>query len=189
MTDAADFPRATIAIFLSGKPKHWWVAVAYWAIRVYQKVLKQYKRDTDAIHAVIKVGGVGEDDWLSTEAPRTVIRHLYGHGARISFYQYRYIDQATGTGWDAFNQAVMRLNGTDYDFGQLIQIILDYFKWTGLNTDLSDNDKVCSVSVAFVLRALTKADNLPQALTEPVEDTAPAAFGNSPNFELIEEWP
>jgi len=188
------------------------LATAYWAIRRFQKKRWKDGRFNDAIHAVVKVA----DGWLSVTEPKAVIEELnLKPGHKYVFCEYTHIDdcEAAPGAAQAANQLARAIEGTDYDEGQLLSILVRAQNWipntnfTGLfrggfrtwfarRLDMGSKKRVCSSGVAAILVKLWKASYLlngkaPRPLGGKdhqlihIEDAAPSDFANHPTFKVV----
>lgn len=148
--------------------QHLALSTAYKAIRDYQhRKYAHYPpppRDR-AVHSIFHLG----DGWcISTESPRTVIERLVLRPDR-TYTGWYYSDAAIAPpqAWEAVRRfAWDELNGTPYDYGQLLdfkigqlleEILPPPFKLDKLSLfDLGRNRKVCSVTCAALLLLLHK---------------------------------
>ena len=198
MLDPSSFPKGTILNTYGDNTGNLFRKFVYAQIRRYQKRKYPHSNRTDAIHTMIHVGS---GDYLSVEHPRAVItKPDLSSGCRYSFWQYKYLEQFDGAAWVAFDAAVREIEGTRYDYGQLMDILVhQLFGWLPSKLsifDFSRKRKVCSVAAhAVLLKAwleVSKESNpkskseIPRPLDKQyVEHTCPADFENHETFARV----
>ena len=173
-------------------PKNLLARIVYWEIRRYQKRKYPHSSRTRAVHTMLHLG---DGRFLSVEHPRAVIRRLkLQEGETFSIWRYRHDDEFTETSWQAFDEAVKEIEGTPYDYGQLMDILVhQLFGWLPDKLKLFDfgrRRKVCSVAAHAVL---VKAWQQIEETSRPerplgkqyLEHTCPADFENHETFVEI----
>jgi hypothetical protein len=138
-----------------------------------------------AVHAVIKTQSEGVDLWESCTVPKTVISPLgfTPNEKRCSFHYWNGLDYLNEAGWAAFDKVIKDTEGEDYDYPQLLGILIrEQFGYLPVKLPLlqwSKKHMVCSVLCASACLAAFKATmGLPAELTSPryptVEEITPA---------------
>lgn len=165
---------------------------AYAQIRGYQK--RKYPdaslEHVSAVHSQIHLGS---GQFLSVESPRARIHEpVLEDNHRYTLWVYKHTDKFDDNSWRAFEIAVDKLVGTPYDYGQLLDILVNQvFGWTANPLkifDLGRRRKVCSVACHVCLLAAYKA--IPESARpseaplgrQHVEVTCPADFENHDSF-------
>lgn len=188
-----------------------WLHLAYWGIKRYQKSLFGKDANWHDTHTMLFF-----DDWatFSVELPRARVKPLHEYClSDMSIYRLQLVDLAPEH-IDCMMDAADRMIGTRYDIGQLLDIaireILEYGQHRPLSVfDFGRKRKVCSVGVRVCFEHLynklikptipdppvgkwlfhaMNPENWPQSEVDEykgtnVEATAPAHFANTDFFQ------
>jgi len=196
-------------INIDGKTEWWkfWVKIAHWGIRFFQKKLFGSLNNWRDTHTMLYFDN---DHIFSVEPPKTKyckVKDLAG--LDISIYRYTG-KKISKKGLEVMKDAADKMIGTKYDRGQLLSIafnqILGYpYKEKNYMFDFGSKYKVCSVGNGVCYRAFTKAFKLPKLFSKinpvfaddlhkkyhdkvskrgwDVENYYPALFANSHMFD------
>ncbi|MBI5059559.1 hypothetical protein HZB60_07265 [candidate division KSB1 bacterium] len=194
----ADLPKGTICnTYGDGSHAFYLKKIIYPKIQHYQRRKYPAAGDIPALKAVHSIIHLGGNQWLSCQAPkakRITLELLPDR--RYSFHRYKHIDRfgpVNSPAWAAFDQAVRAIDGTDYDYGQLVDIMLrqvlgfPFLKKLSI-FDLGRRQKVCSVACHTILLKAYKAsgEGYPGPLgRQYVEDSCPADFAMHDSFEVV----
>ena len=177
--------------------------VLYPALVGFQKREYPHSPNVHAIHSIIKVAGSGNGGfWQSCTAPKTFTAEIeLLKRCKYRALEYRGLRYFSEVQWAAFRNAVAALEGTPYDYAQLVGIlvkqILGYTpkplsSWNPF-IELSKKQKVCSVACASILTAGYKTLPDPKPCERPsgskyVEHLAPCDFEHLMD-NLVEDVP
>lgn len=187
---AGAVPKGTVMNFYGEQPSLI-SRVVYWQIRSYQRRKYPSSPRTEAIHSMIHLGG---GKYLSVESPRAMILEPeILPDRKYTFWKYKLVDRLDAAAWAAFDKTVNELNGTPYDYGQMLDILLkqlfsDFVPHKLSIFDFSRRRKVCSVAVHTCLLTAYRATD--RSFEGPlgrqyVEETCPADFENHDTFEAV----
>jgi hypothetical protein len=188
--NAGAVPKGTVMNFYGEKP-NLLSRIVYWQIRSYQRRKYPNSPRTGAIHSMIHLGG---GKYLSVESPKAkIVEPEIRPDHKYTFWKYQSVDRFTEAAWAAFDQTVNEMNGTPYDYGQLLDILLkqlfsDFIPHKLSIFDFSRRRKVCSVAVhACLLAAYKQTDRTVEGPLgrQYVEETCPADFENDDTFEEV----
>lgn len=167
--------------------------ILYPALVGYQKREYPHSPNVHAIHSILKVAGSGNGGlWQSCTSPVTFTAEInLLRPCKYRVFEYRGLRYFSDVQWAAFRNAVAALEGTGYDYAQLLGIlikqVLGYLpkpisSWNPF-VELSKKQKVCCVACATVLTAAYKTLPNPKPCERPsgnkyIEHLCPADFEN-----------
>jgi hypothetical protein len=151
--------------------------VLYPALVGFQKREYPHSPNVHAIHSIIKVAGSGNGGlFQSCTAPKTVTAETeLLRCCKYRVFEYRGLRHFSAVQWAAFKQVQAKLEGTAYDYAQLVGILLKQAlgylpkplsSWNPF-IELSKKQKVCSVHCATLLTAAYKTLPNPKPCERP----------------------
>lgn len=155
-----DFIRPGDVVNQSGDYEWWqfWYAIGYWFIRKFQKKLFGKESNWKDTHTMLFLD---EEHTFSVETPKAIIKPLKDYClSDLSIYRLREIE-LTSEHIAKLWEAAEHIKGSDYDYGQLLDILINgimgYDHQRRLSIfDFGRRKKVCSVGVRAAFEHLYK---------------------------------